>query len=59
MFHLFTSTRVIVQDEYHDVLICYKCFQLDDHVANACPKGNENLVCSDSLLPRNGSKDMP
>ena len=40
MFHLLISPRVIVHNEYHDVLFCYRCFQLNDHVANACPKGN-------------------
>ena len=46
MFHLLISPRVIVKGEYHDVWMCYRCFQLDDHVAIACVKGNQYLICS-------------
>jgi len=46
MFNLFISPKDIEEEEFFDVLMCYRCFALDNHATNLCPKDNNYVICS-------------
>lgn len=46
MFQLYVSPRDIKEEEYFDVLVCYRCFTLNDHPTNFCDKSQDYVVCS-------------
>jgi len=46
LFHLVVPPRNIAMDRYISVDICFRCYQLDDHVSSNCPKDNNYVICS-------------
>jgi len=48
MFHLSIPVSCITQDIHIDVVMCYSCYKLDDHIGKDCPNKGIKLcsVCS-------------
>ena len=46
LFNLYISPRFLVQDSYMPLLMCYKCYAYESHIASACPKDSNYKVCS-------------
>jgi len=40
------SPNNISMDKYIEVNVCYKCYQLDNHRSDSCPKDDGYLICS-------------
>ena len=46
LYQLYVSPKFIVQDDYKNVLICYRCYKVDDHAAASCPENKNFVICS-------------
>ena len=46
MFMLYISCSNIFRDEYVEVKTCFKCYELDSHIASECPKEEGYVICS-------------
>ena len=44
MFHL--PPHYITKDEHLEIVMCYRCYSLNDHVARDCPKPAVYKICS-------------
>jgi len=45
-FNLVVPPRNISQDKYIELLVCYRCYKLDDHVSSQCDKASDYIICS-------------
>ena len=45
-FNLSIPPSDIVQDRFIKITTCYKCYALNDHLAQDCPKGQHYKICS-------------
>ena len=46
IFNLRVPPRNISPDRFVDILVCYRCFKLEDHTSENCDKGVDYIVCS-------------
>lgn len=37
----------IQQDKFYEITTCFKCYKLEDHYTNQCPKGDSYNLCSE------------
>lgn len=37
----------IKQDKFHNITTCFKCYMLEDHYTNQCPKNDSYKLCSE------------
>ena len=46
LFNLSHPARNICKEIFVKILICFKCYQLDDHSTSSCPKSKDYKICS-------------
>lgn len=46
MFHLSIPPSLIYREVYVNILICYKCYQWNDHITECCKKDSSYMICS-------------
>jgi len=46
MFHMYVPGVDISCEEYHNVKICFKCYELDSHLTYECTKSRDYVICS-------------
>ena len=46
MFNLSHPARNICKEIFVEILICFKCYQLEDHPTSLCPKSKDYKICS-------------
>ena len=46
LFNLSIPASNIIQEEYVNLIVCYKCYAIDDHQAATCSKPKEYKICS-------------
>lgn len=37
----------IEQDKFHNILTCFRCYAIEDHSVNQCPKDKDYKICSE------------
>lgn len=52
VFHMRITPSQIKQEENEDVLMCFKCYQLESHTTRECPSPNI-VICSECSGPHN------
>jgi len=46
MFNLFIGPFDIQEEEYFDVMLCYRCYSWNTHLTHQCPKPRDYIICS-------------
>ena len=46
LFNLSHPARNIWKEIFVEILICFKCYQLEDHPTSSCPKSKDYKICS-------------
>ena len=46
MFQLVVPATDISIEEYINMMVCYKCYEWDNHLASKCPKDDSYMICS-------------
>ena len=46
LFNLSHPALSICKEIFVEILICFKCYQLEDHPTSSCPKSNDYKICS-------------
>ena len=46
LFNLSHPAHNIAREIFVEILICFKCYQLENHATSSCPKPNDYKICS-------------
>jgi len=57
LYSLRIPPRNIDVDQFIDIMICYRCYKLDDHTSDSCGKSKDYLVCSTCSVVGHGFRN--